>query len=478
MRDSDYGEVDTGLTDEQVKQKLDQLLAAQQPQSEVQMPAAPVAQLSALDNLLQEESQLPVEEPQMEQTQQSPTGPQVGPSRVDYAMQSAFKPELQDPELKKLLEAQRNTMNETGFQRAAQGLIQSDGNVERITRGEAPRYDTDPYGILAEQEKRAAQPIKDLAARRSAEVQDIDTQKNVLNKQETQDENDPQSPRSKLFQEAARKMGLDKYLGDALDKMPASALQKYLPMDINMQTVEANKELAKARLDESKDARQERKTQRDQEQTDKAFDELAKRTDPARSIRGNLGEQARVAMRANAGLELVKGKDFNKVTDIEMKELARTLEGVLSGGVGTIQGAKALVPKTAQGSIIDAMQWVTNKPQGKEQKEFVGLLTKALERQKEVAEGNVKKMQSEVMRTAAPKLKQKDPERWQMFVDELGLDQDAKPRQAPTQTAPAAPKAPAPAASDRVSVVSPTGKQGSVPKSQLDSALKQGYKVK
>jgi hypothetical protein len=85
-------------------------------------------------------------------------------------------------------------------------------------------------------------------------------------------------------------------------------------------------------------------------------------------------------------------------------------------------------------------------------------------------------MQSEIMRTADPKLKKKDPERWSASMDEIGLDQNGRVITKQPEAMTPKPEVPA-QPGDRVTVVSPSGKRGSIPRSQLEAAKAQGYKV-
>jgi len=133
----------------------------------------------------------------------------------------------------------------------------------------------------------------------------------------------------------------------------------------------------------------------DQRDVDR-FTSFNKHIDPsAAPVRSALGVAKNGFERAERLESLAKAfKNGNNLRDAEIEELAIGLNAMLTGGAqGARSQVEALVPKTAIGNVSKLKQFLTNNPEGMNQKKFVDRIAGTIEREKNTMAEQMKRAQ-------------------------------------------------------------------------------------
>lgn len=101
----------------------------------------------------------------------------------------------------------------------------------------------------------------------------------------------------------------------------------------------------------------------------------------------------------------------------QMREMATSMDRIIRGGGQSAQSQiDELMPDTARGKFAHWQEWFTNNPTGTEQKAFINRYADTVKREKDVVQGQVKKM-AEKNASTLRLLKQNYPEDYQSQVD-------------------------------------------------------------
>ncbi len=237
-------------------------------------------------------------------------------------------------------------------------------------------------------------------------------------------EMDPDSPESKIAQSAARSMGFDPDLVEGLtaakfkemSPVMEKAYQAKLVADTRKDTAKSNAQ-AKADRDADKAAAEKEKT------TAKAIVALKDDLDPNKARGGNLAKNQEMLNRSDR-LKTLYGKtdngDVRNLDRREQEELAIGLQAMLSGGHGSVEQVKNLVPQSARGDALKFKEWLLNEPTGLDQTEFVKKMAATVDREHQTIEDQLR--QAQVQRLSAHgKLKKEDPDSYNQVLTSYGI---------------------------------------------------------
>lgn len=289
-----------------------------------------------------------------------------------------------------------------------------------------------------------------------------------------QEKNDPKSQVSKDFREYLQQFGMTVPPGTSAtsaQKIMPYAYQKFAASEAQKSRHEENKlkyEQLKAYKEAGNAAKEASVKEKSDADAEKQFTKFGEKIESGlASSRSPLGRTRIVQQRGEAVQALIDQVKNQKggPDSRQMQEIARSMDAMLSGGVGTITGTQELIPHTLRGKFASLEEYIANKPSGLENKEFLNRVEDTIKRETALS----KRQQADIMKgvqSAYSHLSKKDPERFQQVLEEKGL--------VPSQN-PLADQAPPP--NDLVSVITPDGRKGKIPKANLEKALAGGYKV-
>lgn len=133
------------------------------------------------------------------------------------------------------------------------------------------------------------------------------------------------------------------------------------------------------------------------------------------------GRMANITRSAEAIEQLVHGNP--NLDSRQIKEVAASLDAMLTMGASTVSGRAGLVPKSATGDVNSIYEYITNIPQGLGQQKFVNRLMETVVREKELAKEQIKR-ESKKMLSSYADLQKKMPEAWNTMIQSQGLDPD------------------------------------------------------
>jgi hypothetical protein len=322
-----------------------------------------------------------------------------------------------------------------------------------LNRPTALKYDDSAAKMLREQ---ANIPVEDLKKTKESEKSDINLKAAKFQLADETQQRDPNSEISK----ALRKFILDQGSVAGMKGLviPEGLSYKSLEGMYGHITDVFNAKLKSDTLKESIRQRQQDKQFRISEQVsaqdEKSAKLLQKDLDPNMNSRGNMAKnQARIdAAERLEALAVEKDGQFVNLTPQQMNELASGLDTLISSNP-SISGREHLTPESKSKWIANRLQWLTDNPRGADQIAFTANMVDTIRREKEVAQGQIRRVQKE--RLAAHKgLKQRNPNLYNDIISSYGLVDEEE-----TEV-----------------IISPNGKPVHIPKSEVEAALKAGGK--
>lgn len=165
-------------------------------------------------------------------------------------------------------------------------------------------------------------------------------------------------------------------------------------------------------------------TRLDKQDTDR-FDRMGKTiTSEVASGRSTLGTAAKVKQSIENAEALIQGAlDPNELDARQVYELAKVLDRVLSQGGTTVAGAEHLDIDTARKRLGKQIEFFTNKRQGAGAGDFVKNIAHTLEREKRLAQNQIRGAQKKLLASYGD-LEKKNPEKWAAIMKEHGLDSE------------------------------------------------------
>lgn len=300
--------------------------------------------------------------------------------------------------------------------------------------------------------EQADQGVQDVTQR-----QGLEAKNQALAKQ--QELEDPSSAQSKALQNTIQRLYPDKFSNEDLSKISAGDAGIILkPLELQ-QTIEMRRDIANTNAATRAGQAQVRTTQQ-QDKTLQSAQQLLE------SARGNpAAAQAEKdlysAQKANSLATLYS--DPNKLSMPQVNLLASEIAKIASGGAPTMEELKGITPNTLMGKLSTVTSNLTNQPSPANAAAFVKQYqdyTSAL------AKDAQKVIQDKYGRVIETRKAQLGPDNYDSLKAQY-LDRFQAPGQSPS---------PASSPDSRVNVISPDGKIGHIPASQLQDALSQGYK--
>lgn len=164
----------------------------------------------------------------------------------------------------------------------------------------------------------------------------------------------------------------------------------------NQRAVEVAKDNRDARIQAMKDnqaLRMQLFQQNQQEKDAKRFGSFGDALDPDKSRAGNFGAQQQIVYNAKKLEALSSQFPDGNMPPAQVAELAQATANMLSGGNGAAESTvNRYVPSSVGRDAASITQWITNKPQGAQQQAFVKQMLETGQRERTLAEQNVKQI--------------------------------------------------------------------------------------
>jgi hypothetical protein len=336
------------------------------------------------------------------------------------ATEASDKP-MEEPKDTSLEEAiaRRNALQDKAF---VMDVFQNIGEGVGKIAGET-NMEAGPRSMAAKAfEKEAGQQVSDAETIRKAKTEQAEEDRAAtkfnLELGDATKSRDPSSDVSQLLRSGLKKLypGVSSSIPN-FDNLTADNINKVYPMVKDW----AENQI---RLDQARLLREARA----EGIVDKEMAELHKELDPDQFRAGNFANNKKIYDRADRLMAMVKYKDPSELSEPQIFELARGLEGIISGGVGTITGAMHLMPKNLRTGIVGVQQWLSSKPEPAKLKEFATMLVDATVREQRAALTHIKDTQQKRLNSPKfRKLKEKRPEDYQSIAELWGFDAQGKP---------------------------------------------------
>lgn len=226
-----------------------------------------------------------------------------------------------------------------------------------------------------------------------ANIKAADDYVNNLKDKLTMDKFDPNSQSSQFY----RGMMKEKFGVTIGDNVSASDIEKAFPVVAKASELEVAKQMqylqAKMVQDAKQESRQDSKQEKKEGQLNKDIRQFGEALDPTKGRAGLFGDQYGILQRGERLKQLVnKAKGGLNLTPAESEELALGTARLISGAGGTSRSQiQALVPHSLTGESMKAIQWLTNKPTGSQQQEFVQRTMNLIDREQETARNELEK---------------------------------------------------------------------------------------
>lgn len=204
---------------------------------------------------------------------------------------------------------------------------------------------------------------------------------------------DPNSQSSQFY----RNMMKEKFGVSISGNVSASDIEKAFPVVAKASELEVSKQMqylqAKMVQDAKQENRQDAKEDKKEGQLNKDIRQFGEALDPTKGRAGLFGDQYGILQRGERLKQLVsKAKGGLNLTPSESEELALGTARLISGAGGTSRSQiQALVPHSLTGESMKAIQWLTNKPTGSQQQEFVQRTMNLIDREQETARNELEK---------------------------------------------------------------------------------------
>jgi hypothetical protein len=175
------------------------------------------------------------------------------------------------------------------------------------------------------------------------------------------------------------------------------------------------------------------------------------------------GRMANILRSAEAIEQLAHGT--TNLDSRQIKEVAASLDSMLTMGASTVSGRAGLVPHSYAGDMAKIAEYITNVPKGTQQQAFIKKMLDTVTREKKLAEEQIKR-ESKKMLSSYADLQKKQPEAWNTMIQAQGLDPEMftnldKPDKQDTK-------------SKTVKMKDPTGNIREIPANQVDAAKAAG----
>jgi hypothetical protein len=263
-------------------------------------------------------------------------------------------------------------------------------------------------------------PVTELLEKRKSTYDKFTKEKEMGDKMEAAD---PNSQHSVAYRNLAQTfMKLNNLPTTAVDGLSAEQIEKRFPMISNIITAKMAQDSKKELARESKEAKDQVKSEKTDLKIDKLAKELKEDMDPDKGRTGNFGLVSGKVLAAERMQTLVDAFPDKNLDPIAMEELALGLANMLSPTSGGSRAqVHALVPQTKGKSVAQIKQWFMDAPYGASQQDFVHRLADTIHREKEMALEQLNRIRSPRLEAHAT-LKKLSPDTYTKIVSRYGID--------------------------------------------------------
>lgn len=327
-------------------------------------------------------------------------------------------------------------------------------------------HTTPSNAVWDEMSKNAGQGIDDIKNKSALLSQNLTQNEQARKLSDEEVKSDPKSPVSIMATQIAKKMLPDLNVQEG--KTSASDLEKINPMLVSY----ASHMLA---LESKKDSKKE-------EQILKYSKAMGEDLDPSRGRSGNQGKLQQVISDSKAIDALTANySNLNAVPPAQYAEMVSSLDRLVSRGNPAIERFRHLMPANSALSAAGMIQWIKSEPAGANQKAFIQNILNTSKAERDVAAKQILDNQFKKANSTHQGLKSLSPDHWYnnlsnatgLSIDEIKhMEGQEGYKGTPTANALEQTKQ----SSSEVRVQLPDGRIGSIPKENLEDALKHGAK--
>lgn len=196
------------------------------------------------------------------------------------------------------------------------------------------------------------------------------------------------------------------------------------------------------------------------------FTAMSDALDEDKARTGEFGRQKQFVNNADRVLALRTQFPDGNLPPAQMAEFATSVASLIGSGSHAAEATVGrYVPHTSSGTVADIVQYLSNDPQGAGQQGFVKLMTDTAERERGLAQSKLKAVKYQRVASFGD-MENRDKDRFNEILESQGVDPEEY-----QQFKKNGYKFP-----ERITVISPDGKVGNIPKTQLKDALSAGYK--
>jgi hypothetical protein len=301
---------------------------------------------------------------------------------------------------------------------------------------------------------------------KAAAVQDIGTKKAFEGSSKG-------TPRAKLMTTLLNRMSPGVYSKEQLDNMSADdveAAMKGTEVKAKIDQSTAAQQMAHQDRMVKNEMLQQARGQKQSEGVDKLVREMRNDFDADKGRSGNFGQISAKVQSAERLQTLADAFKDGNLPPAQVEEFALGLSNMLApGGGGSRAQVEALVPHSAVGDAQKLKSWLFNEPLGANQQKFVEMMNHTVQREKETASNQLNAIRASRL-PVHETLKNLAPDRYNAMLQSYGLDpkniKDGKyivPNQSGN--------------GDTVTIQTPDGRTGTIPRGNLEKALAKGAKV-
>lgn len=245
--------------------------------------------------------------------------------------------------------------------------------------------------------------------------------------------------RDLLFKTTGRKLP-DSMSGEQVAKFAPSIVSLYETDEkLKEKNIEAQMrhEDTRFKYAELKAGKAEAEKIKDSKDAMKLYTKIAHDSNPGTaSSRNTMGRMSMIMQKSKAIQALIDQVTTQKnwSDPRQVYEIAKSVDAMLSGSLGTVTGTHELIPETLRGKLASYQEYITNKPAGLDNKAFIKRIEETVKREASTAKAG---LADEIQQAAAP-LELYDREHgtdyYQQLLKKRNIGQEAPPASSGSDT--------------------------------------------